>query len=93
VRTGNIKWKHKYATGRGGGGMPGGIFTTASHLLSREIRETWWHSISPMEKFVCHRQLTSAVSNGPSTWTLEGKQYVLVGVGECLYAMTFAGGK
>jgi alcohol dehydrogenase (cytochrome c) len=27
------------------------------------------------------------VSNGPSTWTLDGKQYLIVGGGDTLYAL------
>jgi len=43
-------------------------------------------------KILWHQQLTSAVSNGPSTWMLDGKQYLIVGAGDSLYALTLAGG-
>ncbi len=37
--------------------------------------------------------LTTAVSNRPSTWMLDGKQYLIVGAGDTLYALTLAGGR
>jgi alcohol dehydrogenase (cytochrome c) len=33
----------------------------------------------------------SSVSNGPSTYMLDGKQYIIVGAGDSLYALTLAG--
>lgn len=39
------------------------------------------------------QRLTQAVSNGPSTWMLDGKQYLIVGAGDTLYALTLAGKK
>jgi alcohol dehydrogenase (cytochrome c) len=35
-----------------------------------------------------HQRLIGGVSNGPSTWMLDGKQYLIVGAGDTLYAMT-----
>ena len=35
-----------------------------------------------------HQRLTRGVSNGPSTWTLDGVQYLIVGAGDTLYAFT-----
>jgi len=42
-------------------------------------------------KILWHQQLTSPLSNGPSTWTLDDKQYLIVGAGDSLYALTLAG--
>jgi alcohol dehydrogenase (cytochrome c) len=42
-------------------------------------------------KILWHQRLTSSVSNGPSTWTMDGKQYIIVGAGDTLYAFTLAG--
>jgi alcohol dehydrogenase (cytochrome c) len=33
----------------------------------------------------------SPVSNGPSSYLLDGKQYIIVGAGDALYALTLAG--
>jgi alcohol dehydrogenase (cytochrome c) len=35
-----------------------------------------------------YQRLTRPVSNGPSTWTLDGVQYLVVGAGDTLYAFT-----
>jgi alcohol dehydrogenase (cytochrome c) len=35
--------------------------------------------------------LTQPVSNGPSSWMLDGKQFLVVGAGDTLYALTLAG--
>ncbi len=71
--------------------MAGGVLTTAGHLLFTGDST----SIAAFEpatgKILWHQRLTSAVSNGPSTYTLDGKQYLIVGAGDSLYAMTLAG--
>jgi hypothetical protein len=33
----------------------------------------------------------SPLSNGPSSYMMDGKQVLLVGAGDCLYALTLAG--
>jgi len=89
IRTGAVKWKHAHAGG--GGGMSGGVLTTAGNLLftgdSGELV-----AFDPAKGDPIWRQrLTSPVSNGPSTWVLDGKQYLIVGAGDTLYALTLAG--
>jgi outer membrane protein assembly factor BamB len=93
IRTGAVKWKHAHAGGGpgGGGGMSGGVLTTAGNLLftgdSGELV-----AFDPAKGNPIWRQrLTSPVSNGPSTWALDGKQYLIVGAGDTLYALTLAG--
>ena len=71
--------------------MSGGILTTAGHLLftgdSGELV-----AFDPANgKLLWRQRVTQAVSNGPSTWTLDGKQYLIVGAGDTLYALTVAG--
>jgi alcohol dehydrogenase (cytochrome c) len=90
IRTGLAKWKHEHQQGRGGG-MSGGILTTAGRLLftgdSGELV-----AFDPANgKQLWHQRLPQGVSNGPSTWMLDGKQYLIVGAGDTLYAMTLAG--
>ncbi len=95
VRTGAVKWKHVHPTsggpGGGGGGMSGGVLTTAGNLLfvgdSGELVAFDPAKGNP----IWHQRLTSGVSNGPSTWMLDGKQYLIVGTGDTLYALTLAG--
>jgi len=40
-----------------------------------------------------HQRLTQPVSNGPSTYMLDGRQYLIVGAGDTLYALRLAGGR
>ena len=95
VHTGNIKWKHEHPQrggfGGGGGGLSGGILTTAGGLLFTGDSGDLVAFDPANGKVLWHQQLTSSVSNGPSTWMLDGKQYILVGAGDTLYALTLAG--
>jgi alcohol dehydrogenase (cytochrome c) len=38
-----------------------------------------------------HLRVNSMVSNGPSTFLLDGKQYLIVGAGDTLWAFKLAG--
>jgi alcohol dehydrogenase (cytochrome c) len=71
--------------------MSGGVLTTAGGLLltgdSGELVAFDPANGNPL----WHQRLTGAVSNGPSTWMLDGKQYLIVGAGDTLYALTLAG--
>ena len=92
IRTGAVKWKHVHSgTGPGGSGLAAGVLTTAGNLLftgdSGELTAFDPAKGTPL----WHQRLTSAVSNGPSTWMLDGKQYLIVGAGDTLYALTLAG--
>jgi alcohol dehydrogenase (cytochrome c) len=90
IRTGNIRWKHEHAGARGGGGMAGGILTTAGHLLFTGDSQNLV-AFNPADgKILWHQQLMNPVSNGPSSWMLDDKQYIVVGAGDCLYALTLA---
>ena len=93
IRTGAVKWKHSHgmADGRNDAGMSGGILTTAGHLLftgdSGQLA-----AFDPKDgTIVWHQRLTGAVTNGPSTYLLDGKQYLIVGAGDTLYALRLAG--
>jgi alcohol dehydrogenase (cytochrome c) len=90
VRTGKIRWKHEHA---GTAGVAGGILTTAGKLLFTGDSGNLV-AFDPQDgKILWHQRLTSSVSNGPSTWSLDGKQYIIVGAGDTLYALTLAGTK
>jgi alcohol dehydrogenase (cytochrome c) len=72
-------------------GMSGGVLTTAGRLLftgdSGELV-----AFDPADGNPLWRQrLTGAVSKGPSTWAPDGKQYMIVGAGDTLHALTLAG--
>jgi len=90
VRSGNIRWKHEH-NGRGGSGMSGGVLTTAGHLLFTGDSGNLVALDPETGRILWHQQVVSGVSNGPSTWMLDGKQYIIVGAGDSLYALTLAG--
>jgi len=86
--------------GMGHGGNPpkkqprrpkGGILTTAGKLLFTGDSGNLVAFEPSTGKILWHQQLMSALSNGPSSYMLDGKQYLIVGAGDCLYAFTLAG--
>jgi alcohol dehydrogenase (cytochrome c) len=82
-RTGKIKWSHKWETS----GIDSGLLSTAGNLvfagdpnnnlvaLNATTGEPLWHA-----------NLGTPVSNGAITYELDGRQYVVVGAGDKLYA-------
>ncbi len=86
-KTGKIKWTHKWE-----GGAGSGLLTTAGNLvftaapvrsieaLNATTGEPLWHS-----------RLPNGVSNPPTTWELDGTQYLIVGSGDTLYAFVMYG--
>jgi len=93
VRTGKIKWKHEHETGVGGAGVAGGVLTTAGHLLFTGDSGNLEAFDPATGKIVWHQQLTNSLSNGPSTWMMDGKQYLIAGAGDTLFAFVVAGKK
>jgi alcohol dehydrogenase (cytochrome c) len=88
VRTGDIKWSHEYPD-VGGGNTGPGILTTAGGLLFTGGAGSVLVAHDPATgKPLWHQRLLRPVSNGPSTWTLDGVQYLIVGAGDTLYAFT-----
>ncbi len=91
VKTGNLRWKHEIRSGPGRGGITGGILTTSGKLLFTGDSGSLAAFDPGTGKIVWHQRLTSSVSNGPETWTLDGQQYIIVGAGDTLYALVLAG--
>jgi alcohol dehydrogenase (cytochrome c) len=89
VTNGSVRWKHiPKGEGAEGGSMSGGILTTAGDLLftgdSNRLA-----AFDPADgKILWSEKLDGHVSNGPSTWVLDGKQNVIVGAGDTLYALS-----
>ena len=86
-KTGQIKWSHKWESGNTSGllstagnliftGAPGGSI----EALNATTGEPLWHS-----------HLLQGVSMPPTTWELDGHQYLLVGAGDTLYAFVMNG--
>ncbi len=93
IRTGKISWKHSHQSiaSRNDGGMSGGILTTAGHLLFTGDSGQFVAFDPAGGSILWHQRLTAALSNGPSTYMLGGKQYIIAGAGDTLYALTLAG--
>ena len=80
-KTGKVKWSHKWE-----GGARSGLLTTAGNLLfaggnsgdivalNATTGDALWHA-----------RLGNAVSNGPITYEMDGKQYLVVAAGDQLF--------
>ena len=85
-KTGNIAWKHKYLTGGFGNAFPG-ILTTAGKLLFTGDPSGNILAFDPVKGNVLWGfRVGTMVSNGPSTYMLNGSQYLIVGAGDTLFA-------
>jgi PQQ-dependent dehydrogenase (methanol/ethanol family) len=89
IHTGAVKWKHSH--GGQGGGPGGGILTTSGHLLFTGDGGNLVAFDPANGKILWHQALMSPLSNGPSSYMMDGRQILLVGAGDCLYALTLAG--
>jgi alcohol dehydrogenase (cytochrome c) len=87
-RTGKIRWSHAF---HGQGGTPG-ILTTAGKLLFTGDPSGNFIAFDPATgKILWHSKLASSVSNGAMTYSLDGRQYLVVGAGDMLYAFALNG--
>jgi len=76
-----MKWMHDTAIGAQG------LLTTAGHLLFCNDGYGNFMALDPaIGKVLWHTALLSNASNGPETWTIDGKQFVLIAGGDTLYA-------
>ena len=92
VKDGSVRWRHDpKGEGAEGGGMSGGILTTAGGLLFTGDSTRVAAFDAGSGAILWSLPLGSRVSNGPSTWMLDGKQSVLVGAGDTLYSLTVGG--
>jgi acido-empty-quinoprotein group A len=87
-KTGKIAWSRPLATSAwGGGGGPMGLLSTAGKLLfGNDGGGNFVAYDAATGKPLWHAGLGSNTSNGPETFLLDGKQYVVVGAGDQLFA-------
>lgn len=84
-RTGKLRWSHAYATD--GAGLGPGILATAGKLLFTGDATGNFVAFDPENgNILWHANVGAPVSNGPMTYELDGRQYVVVGAGSALYA-------
>lgn len=81
-KTGNVAWRHNWP-----GGGSGGLLTTAGKLLFAGDGASHLIALDPATgKILWHTNLAANISNGTETYMLDGKQYLVVGAGEQVYA-------
>jgi acido-empty-quinoprotein group A len=87
-KTGKVRWSHPLAMGPAGGvGGAMGLLSTAGGLLFGNDGGGNFVAYDPATgKPLWHAGLGVNTSNGPQTFLLDGRQHVVVGAGDTLYA-------
>jgi alcohol dehydrogenase (cytochrome c) len=91
-RSGKVAWRHHYAgSGQWGGTYIGHAYlTTAGHLLFGGDPGGNLAAYDPANgRSLWHTHL-GEVSNGPETYMLDGRQYILAAAADALYAFVLA---
>jgi alcohol dehydrogenase (cytochrome c) len=87
-QTGDIRWRRDGGSGRG---SPG-ILTTAGHLLFTGDAEGNLLALDPDNgKALWHTRPGGTMSNGPMTYEIGGRQFVVTAADDMLYAWTLPG--
>ena len=82
--TGKLRWTHEFP---GKGNVGSGLLSTAGKLLFGGDPSGNLIAWDPETgKILWHFHLPAPVSNGPMTYELDGRQYLLAGAGDSLYA-------
>ncbi len=88
-RTGKVSWEHAFP---GRGIVGSGILATAGHLLFSGDPSSNIIAWNPANgDILWHAHLSDRVSNGPTTYLLDGRQYLTVAAGDTLYAFALTG--
>ncbi len=92
VTTGKPRWTHPYAAaGASGLGGPG-ILTTAGKLLfTGDYAGNLIAFEAAQGSILWHFNMGQPLTNGPMTYLLDGKQYVIAGAGDTLMAFRLVG--
>ena len=86
-KTGAIHWTHVFPSEASSG--LSGLLTTAGRLLFSGDPAGNFLAFDPENgKILWHTKLAAEVANGPMTYELDGRQYIVVGGGDMLYAFT-----
>ena len=86
-RTGQVKWEHKYpqVAGFWSSTHPGVLTTAGGVLFSGDPSGDFVAYDAATGKTLWHARLGASLTNTPSTWMLNGKQYVVIAAGESLF--------
>jgi alcohol dehydrogenase (cytochrome c) len=87
-KTGAVKWKHEYPqiVGFPNSTFPGMLSTEGGILFAGDPSGNFIAYDATTGKSLWHAPLGSLISNNPETFMMDGKQYVIVGSGENLFA-------
>jgi acido-empty-quinoprotein group A len=87
-KTGQVKWSRPLATGPGGSmGGPMGLLSTSGGLLfGNDGTNNFVAYDASSGKPLWHAGLGATTSNGPQTFLVDGRQLIVVGAGDMLYA-------
>jgi alcohol dehydrogenase (cytochrome c) len=87
-KTGKVKWSHPLALGPSGsqGGAMGLLSTAGGLLFGNDGGGDFVAYDASTGKSLWHAGLGTNTSNGPQTYLLDGRQYIVVGAGDSLYA-------
>ena len=87
-KTGKVQWSRPLAMVAGvDGGPPPGLLSTAGRLLFGNDGAGNFVAYDPATgKPLWHAGLGTNTTNGPQTYMLDGRQYVVVGAGDTLFA-------
>ena len=84
-KTGKIRWRHPFPGAAGGGPM--GLLSTAGRLLFGSDLMGSFVAYDPLTgRPLWHAGLGTNTSNGPQTFMVDGRQLVVVGAGDTLFA-------
>ncbi len=82
-KTGKLRWQHEWPSGSSRSGIlttAGGVLFTGDTVSSLVAFNAGTGTI------LWHAGLGSAVTNGPTTFELDGQQYITAAAGDTLYA-------
>ena len=87
--TGKPVWTHEYPNLNGAPGTVGAsILTTAGNLLiTGDDQKNFIIYSADKGNILWHKEVTANESNGPITYMLDGKQWILIAAGDTLYAL------
>jgi len=87
-KTGKVKWSRPFAMGPAGtqGGAVGLLSTAGGLLFGNDGGNNFVAYDAATGKPLWHAGLGTNTSNGPETFLLDGRQYIVVGAGDSLYA-------
>ena len=82
-RTGDIVWRHAWPAGGGGGA---GVLTTAGGVVFTGAGSGNFVAFDAADGDLLWHTRIGNISNAPQTYLIDGRQYVLVAVGQRLFA-------